>query len=111
MYSVFLDIYKILDFLAFIFENGNFDFWGLKHNISKIRNSHFVERVILHLFGVCWLPFTLKSHIPEAFECWTIFDRKSRDMKPLNPHFLKNFTTDFSGIFLGNAKLMLNKVL
>ena len=40
---------KLCIFCHLFLKNRNFDFWGLKHKISKIRNSHFVKRVILHL--------------------------------------------------------------
>ena len=62
-------------------------------------------------FGVCWLRFTLKSYIPEAFEWWPFFDQKLRDMTSLKRHFLKNFSTELSEIVFDDAKLMLNKVL
>ena len=47
---VLLDIYKILDCLAFIFEKSKLWFFGIKiPKMSKIRDTNFVERVILHL--------------------------------------------------------------
>ena len=49
------------------FDFVGIDFWkidilifgGQKPTILKIRDSHFVESVIWHLLGVCWLRFTL----------------------------------------------------
>ena len=50
IYSVFLKFLKILDFIKvfpkiLVFRN----FGGQKLKILKFRDSHFVERVILHL--------------------------------------------------------------
>ena len=46
VYIPFLDIFDNFDFVGIYL---NFDFWGQKPKILKIRDSHFVVRFILHL--------------------------------------------------------------
>ena len=50
IYSGFLKFIKILDFIKVLLKISVFrNFGGQKLKISKFRDSHFVERVILHL--------------------------------------------------------------
>ena len=100
-----------IGFLRYLFlKNRNFDIW--ESIIKSFENPRypFCRACNLTSFGVCCLHFTLKAYILEAFECWPIFDPKSRDMTSLKRHFLKNFWTDFAEILFEDTKLMLNKV-
>ena len=72
IYIPFLDIYKILDFLGIYFLKIKILILGVKK--TKFCRSEIVCKAFnLTSFGVCWLRFTLKSYIPETFECWPIF--------------------------------------
>ena len=55
--------------------------------------------------------FYFKPVHSRSLQTFAAFDPKSRSMTSLKRHFLKNFSTDFSEIFVVNAKLMLEKVL
>ena len=101
-----------MHFLIFghFLKSRNFDFGGSETAIFENPRQPFCRTYNLTSFGACWLRFTLKSYILEAFECWPIFDPKSRDLTSLKRHFLTNLSTDFAELLFEYAKLMLNKV-
>ena len=107
-YSVFY-ILKVLNFIGFF--KGNFELWGTK--LKNINNSveSFGSSFNFTPFDVFWLRLTSKLNILAALKHLPFFTKKWRYVTSLKRHFLKYFSTDFSGILIADVKLMLRKVI
>ena len=94
IYSGFLDTLKILDFMGnYFWKNEILYFEGQNRKISKIQDSHFIERSIWRFFGVQFgvsrLRLTSKLNILAAFKHFLFVYPKWRNMASLKRHFLK----------------------
>ena len=78
--------------------------------ILKIRNKHFIERLILYLLTF-FIVFFFESQQLRNTRTLAFFGTKYRSMTSLNCHILKNFGTDFTDILMKDVELMWNKVL
>ena len=98
IYSVFLDTLKLLDFIRNYFLNRVFEFWGSNRKIWEIRDSHLVERLILHRLALfdC---VASKLYILAASKHLPFFDPKWQNITSLKRNFLKTFRTFFFWCF------------
>ena len=83
----------------FFVKNRNFDFWGSKARNFENPRWPFCRACNVASFGICWLRFTLKSYIPEAFESWPFFRPKIAwhdvTKTPFSWKFLDEFHPNF----------------
>ena len=107
IYSGFLKFLKILDFIKVFPKISVFrNFGGQKLKILKFRDSHFVERVILHLYlsfcAVCFKTLFLAN-----FLTLNRFWPKLAWSDPTKASiFQKKFPADFNKIWSFDVKLM-----
>ena len=112
MYSNFLNNLTIWILEVTIFEKLKFWILGVKiKKISKIRDSHFVERSILRRLAFFDCVLLQNLNIQAVFKHLLFFDPKWRNITSLKRHFLKTFWTDVSEVWVADLKLMLGKVL
>ena len=118
IYYVVLDNSKFLLFTSIYFLKLKLNvFWGQNRKIWKIQDCKIVAcsnlRLLrlLRLIRRLMIVFYFKLSHSRSLQTFAAFWPKSRKMTSLKRHFLKNLSTDFSGILSDDAKLIAHQVL